>query len=72
MRRVLASLLAVWATLGIMAVLVWTRPAPSPPPQAAPTTFVLKGKNGAARFVVAAAAPAATHGTTHVSPVATG
>jgi hypothetical protein len=70
MRRILASLLAVWATLGIVAVLVWTRPAPSPPPQAAPTTFVVKGKNGVPQLVVAA--PAVTHGTTHVSPVGGG
>jgi hypothetical protein len=69
MRRVWATLLAVWATLGIVAVLVWTRPAPAPAPQATPTTFVVKGKNGTTRFVVANPAPAAPHATTHASPV---
>jgi hypothetical protein len=68
MRRVWASVLAVWATLGIVGVLAWTRPTPAPAPQATPTTVVVKGKNGATRLVVASPA-AAPHATTHTSPV---
>lgn len=69
MRRVWASVLAVWATIGIMAVLVWTRPVPAPAPQATPTTFVVKGKNGTTKLVVAAPTATAPHATTHTSPV---
>ncbi len=68
MRRVWASVLAVWATLGIVAVLVWTRPAPQPAPQATPATFIVQGKNGVTRLVLATPAATAVHGTTHVSP----
>src|SRR5207342_201663 len=46
MRRVWASLVAVWATLAIVAVLAWSHmPAPVQP-QAAAQTLVIKGKNG--------------------------
>ena len=67
MRRVWASVAAVWATIAIFAALVWTRPAPAPTPQPTPTTFVVKGKNGTTRLVVASPAPA-VHATTHASP----
>ena len=68
MRRVWASVAAVWATIAIFAALVWTRPAPAPTPQPTPATYVVKGKNGAAQLVVASPAPA-VHATTHASPV---
>ena len=71
MRRVWATVVAVWATLAIVAGLAWTRPAPVQPlAQPATTTLVVKGKNGTQRFVVvkSAAATAAPHATTQASP----
>ncbi len=67
MRRVWASLVAVWATLAIVAVLAWSHmPAPVQP-QAAAQTLVIKGKNGKNRVVVVKshATPVTT---THSSP----
>ena len=69
MRRVWATVLAVWATLAILTVLAWTRPQPAPLPQAAPTTLVVKGKNGTTRLVAVQSHPAAkAHATTRSSP----
>jgi hypothetical protein len=73
MRRVWATVAAVWATLAIVGGLAWTRPAPVQPnaQPAAPTTLVVKGKNGTQRFVVvgtAATTSTASHATTRTSP----
>lgn len=75
MRRVWTSVVAVWATLVIVAVLAWTRqPPPGPVAQPAATTLVVKGKNGTTqRFVVlGSTASAAPHATTQTSPVPAG
>lgn len=70
MRRVWAGVVAVWATLAIVAGLAWTRPAPvQPVVQPAATTLLVKGKHGARRFVVVGpTAATAPHATTHASP----
>jgi cyanate permease len=67
MRRVWASLVAVWATLAIVAVLAWSHVPTPVQPQAAQQTLVLKGKNGKSRVVVVKsnATPVTT---THSSP----
>lgn len=67
MRRVWASLVAVWATLAIVAVLAWSHMPPPAQPQAAPQTLVVKGKNGKSHVVVVKsnATPVTT---THSSP----
>jgi hypothetical protein len=71
MRRVWATVVAVWATLAIVGVLAWTRVQPAPLAQATPTVLVVKGKHGTQRFIVAnTATAAAPHATTHTSPVA--
>ena len=75
MRRVWTTVVAVWATLAIVAALAWTRqPPPRPLAQLAATTLVVKGKNGTTqRFVVlGSAAGAAPHATTQTSPVPAG
>lgn len=70
MRRVWATVVAVWATLAIVAGLAWTRHAPPQPlAQATPTTLVVKGKAGTQRLVVVGTtAAAAPHATTQPSP----
>jgi hypothetical protein len=73
MRRVWATVVAVWATLAIVAGLAWTRHAPVQPTTqpAAPTTLVVKGKNGTQRFVVVGTTSTAatqSHATTQTSP----
>jgi hypothetical protein len=72
MRRVWATVVAVWATLAIVAGLAWTRHAPPQPvAQPAPTTLVVKSKNGTQRLVVlgtAATTTPTTHATTQPSP----
>ncbi len=70
MRRVWATVVAVWATLAIVAGLAWTRQVQAPPlAQPAPTTLVVKGKNGTQRLVViGSTAAAAPHATTQPSP----
>jgi len=70
MRRVWATVVAVWATLAIVAGLAWTRqPQARPLVQPAPTALVVKSKNGAQRLVVVGSAPAtAPHATTQTSP----
>jgi len=75
MRRVWSTVVAVWATLAIVAVLAWTRqPPPYPLAQPAATTLVVKGKNGMSqRFVVlGSTASAAPHATSQTSPVSAG
>jgi cyanate permease len=75
MRRVWATMVSVWATLAIVAALAWTR---QPPPRAlvqqAPTTLVVKGKNGTTqRLIVLGSTTSATpHATTQTSPVPVG
>ena len=70
MRRVWATVVAVWATLAIVAGLAWTRHVPAQPlAQPAPTTLVVKGKNGMHRIVLlGSTAATAPHGTTQPSP----
>ena len=70
MRRVWATVVSVWATLAIVAGLAWTHQQPSRPlAQGAPTTLVVKGKNGTQRLVVVGStAAAAPHATTQASP----
>jgi hypothetical protein len=70
MRRVWTTVVAVWATLAIVAVLAWTRQRAAPPlAQPAATTLLVKGKNGTQRFVVVRGATAlAPHATTQTSP----
>jgi hypothetical protein len=66
MRRAWSTVAALWAMLAIVAVLAWTRQAPSPLPAASRTVLVVKGKHGLQRLVVQAS-PAA-HATTQTSP----
>ena len=70
MRRVWASVVAVWATIVIVAGLAWTRQPPAQPlAQPVSTTLVVKGKNGTQRLVVVGSAVAAPpHATTQTSP----
>jgi hypothetical protein len=70
MRRVWATVVAVWATLAIVAGLAWTRHVPAQPlAQPAPATLVVKGKNGTHRLVVLGSTTAtAPHATTQPSP----
>jgi hypothetical protein len=75
MRRVWATMVSVWATLAIVAALAWTRQPPARPlVQQAPTTLVVKGKNGTTQrlIVVGSTTPAAPHATTQTSPVPVG
>ena len=68
MRRVWASLVAVWATLAIVAALAWSRiPPPSAQPAGVSRTLVVKTKNGKSHVVVVKsnATPVTT---THSSP----
>jgi hypothetical protein len=67
MRRVWATVAAVWAMLAIVAVLAWTRQAPSAIPAATPTVLVVKGKNGKQQLVVLRST-AGAHATTQTSP----
>jgi len=69
MRRVWATVVGVWATVAIVAVLAWSHAqAPSPVGGATtPTVVVVKGKNGKQRLVVVQPAGGA-HATTQTSP----
>lgn len=71
MRNLWATVLATWSVFGVLAVLAWTRPLPSPTPQQVPTAVVVKGKNGTSHVVVVPGA-SASHATTRTSPVAAG
>ncbi len=70
MRRVWATVVAVWATLAIVAGLAWTRHVQAQPlAQPAPATLAVKGKNGTHRLVVlGSTAATAPHATTQPSP----
>ena len=70
MRRAWAAIVAVWATLAIVAGLAWTRPAPvQQDAQPATTTLVVKSQSGTKRFVVVGSTAAtAPHATTQASP----
>ncbi len=70
MRRVWATIVAVWATLAIVAGLAWARQAPvQPVAQPAATTLVVKSKSGTKQFVVVGSTAAtAPHATTQASP----
>ena len=69
-RRVWAAVVAVWATLAIVAALAWTHPSAVPARQATPVTVLVRGKNGKPRAVqVLVSAPGtAAHAATHSSP----
>jgi hypothetical protein len=75
MRTVWAAVLSVWALFGVVAVLAWTRPQPTPAPSqgSIPGAVIVKGKNGSKKLVIlsGAGAPAA-HATTRTSPVPAG
>lgn len=60
MRRVWASVLAVWALLAVVAVLAWTRP-PTPVAQQGARVVVVHTANGPRRVLLAPAAHATTH-----------
>jgi cyanate permease len=75
MRTVWATVLSVWALLGVVAFLAWTRqqPAPARSPQAIPGAVIVKGKNGTTRLVVVSGTGStAAHATTRTSPVPAG
>ena len=69
MRRVWATVVGVWATIAIVAVLAWSHPqTPSPAgDRNTPTVVVVKGKNGKQRLVVVQSRGGA-HATTQSSP----
>jgi len=70
LRGVWATLISVWALFAILAVLAWTR-QPSGSSQQAPTTVIVKGKNGVSQLVTVPST-SATHATTRTSPVPVG
>jgi hypothetical protein len=59
MRRVWASVLTVWALLGLVAVLAWTR-APMPVSQQGARIVIVHTANGPRRVLLAPAAHATT------------
>jgi hypothetical protein len=59
MRRVWASVLSVWALLGLVAVLAWTR-APTPVSQEGARFAVVHTANGPRRLLLAPTAHATT------------
>jgi len=70
MRRAWAALVAVWATLAIVAVLAWSHHPPSPvAAPAARTLVVVKGRHGH-RHVVVVRSTAIPVTMTHTSQVA--
>ena len=73
MRRVWAALVAVWATLAIVALLAWAHPpAKTYATQGTPAVVVLQGKNGSKHTARVVLLPAGTPGqvTTGSSQVA--
>lgn len=64
MRRVWASVLAVWALLALVAVIAWSRPS-TPVAQSGSRTVVVRTANGGHRTIVVAPPP---HATTQTSP----
>jgi hypothetical protein len=72
MRRLWATIVAVWATLAIVGFLAWTRPQPAASPtRAVATSVVVTGRNGVAHILVVRQPPTA-HATTQTSPVPLG
>jgi hypothetical protein len=71
MRRVWASILAVWSTLAIVAVLAWSHAPPVTPSPATPVTVLVQGKNGRSHLAKVFVLPstATAHTATHSSPV---
>ena len=71
MRRVWASILAVWSTLAIVAVLAWSHAPAATPSPASPVTVLVQGKNGKSHLAKAFVLPsgASAHTATHSSPV---
>lgn len=67
MRRVWASLVAVWATLAIVAALAWSQRPAAPATQAAPRTLVVKTPRGSKQLLVTSGG-GAPHATTQTSP----
>jgi hypothetical protein len=68
MRRVWATVVSVWATIAIVAVLAWTRARTTAPlTGATATVMVVKGRNGKQQLRVVQS-PAAAHATTQTSP----
>jgi hypothetical protein len=68
-------MVSVWATLAIVAALAWTRqPSAARLVQQAPTTLVVKGKNGSTQrlIVLGSTTAVALHATTQTSPVPVG
>ena len=72
MRRVWASVVAVWATLAIVAGLAWSRPQPTTAAPTRPVTVLVRGKNGRLHpvRVLVTTSTAGAHTTTHTSPPA--
>lgn len=72
MRRVWASVLAVWSTIALVGVLAWSQPAPRPVAQTAPVVVVQRtgGKQISSHVVLLPAGTAAqtTTGSSHVAP----
>ena len=71
MRRVWAAVVAVWATLAIVAVLAWSNHPPRPVAAATPQTMVVvKGPHGKRRVMVVRsnAAPLTMTHTSQVAP----
>ena len=52
MRRAWAALVALWATLAIVAVLAWSNHPPPPVAAATPQTVVVKGPHGKHRVML--------------------
>ncbi|MGZ4360623.1 MAG: hypothetical protein ACXVZW_12710 [Gaiellaceae bacterium] len=69
MRNVWTTVIAVWALLGVVAVLAWTRPQSSTPGAQTVSGVVVKGKKGVSSVVVQSGA---THATTRTSKVPAG
>ena len=69
MRRVWAAVVAVWATLAIVAVLAWAHPATKTyAAQGTPAVVVLQGKNGTTHTARVVLLPAGTRGQVTTSP----
>ena len=69
MRRVWASLLAVWSTLALVGVLAWSQPAPRPVAQSPQVVYVQRAGGRQAAHVVLLPAGTAAQTTTGSSRV---
>lgn len=74
MRRVWAAVLAVWATIAIVAVLAWTHAPAQPLAQGTAATVVVRGPGGTTHLARVVLLPSGTaaHATTSSSPTAGG